>query len=91
MSRLAGHGVVDLNWTEDEDTVYADGLQSYEIDTDNELAIFHGPKCVRVVPCSDFSHAISVIHASEAVCRWYIRQGSDGKGHKVTERGWVIK
>lgn len=92
MTRLTEIGLVNLVWSEDPacDDVYAEGLQTYEIDDKNELAIFHGTKCVKIVECTDFEHAVSVVFASEAVCRWNIKQGGDGHGHKVNEKGWRV-
>lgn len=91
MSRLAEAGVVDIKWTEDEDgNVFAEGLQEYEIDTDNELAIFQGDKCKRVVKAVDLCHAVSMVYSGEAVCRWNIRNGKTGNGHKINDKGWDI-
>lgn len=91
MTRLSDAGVVGLQWSEDEDgSVQAEGLQSYDIDTDNELAVFQGDRCIKVHQCVDFNHAVSMVEASEAVCRWRIKEGGDGHGRKVNERGWAI-
>jgi hypothetical protein len=92
MTRLAEAGVVEIKWEEDEDDgmVYAEGLQFYEVDTKNELAIFHGEKCVKVHECVDLCHAVSMIYASEAVCRWNLKNGKTGNGHRINERGWDI-
>lgn len=91
MTRLAEAGVVSIQWEEDEDgNVFAEGLQSYEVDMDNELAVFHGSKCVKVHKCVDIFHAISMIEAGEAVCRWNIKNGRTGNGHRINEKGWDI-
>lgn len=92
MSKLAEAGIVVVEWTEDEDgNVFAEGLQDYEIDTNNELAIFQGDKCVKVQKCNDIWHAASMVYSAESVCRWNIRNGKDGNGWKVNEKGWRIK
>jgi hypothetical protein len=92
MTRLAEAGVVSIQWEEDEEEgmIFAEGLQSYEVDKDNELAVFNGKKCVKVHQCVDIFHAISMIEAGEAVCRWNIKNGRTGNGHKINERGWDI-
>lgn len=91
MSRLSDLGVVDIKWGEDDDgSVYANGLQDYEIDTDNELAVFQGEKCVKVMECVDLCHAVAIVYASEAVCRWNLRNGKTGNGHRINEKGWDI-
>jgi hypothetical protein len=90
MSKLGELGVVNLLWSEDEDGVYAEGLQHYEIDNDHELAIFQGAKCTEIRECVDLPHAISLVYSAEAVCRWYIKNGKDNKNRKVNERGWPI-
>lgn len=91
MSRLSELGVVDVKWTEDDDSnVFAEGLQEYEIDTDNELAVFQGDKCVKVIEATDFCHAVSMVYAGEAVCRWNLRNGKTGNGNAVNEKGWDL-
>jgi hypothetical protein len=91
MTRLASAGVVSIVWEEDEDGfITAEGLQTYEVDPNNELAVFHDQKCVKVHKCVDIFHAISMIEAGEAVCRWNIKNGKTGNGHKINERGWDI-
>jgi hypothetical protein len=91
MTRLAELGVVDVKWTEDEDgNVFAEGLQEYEIDTNNELAVFQGEKCTKVHECVDFCHAVAMVYAGEAVCRWNLRNGKDGHGRPINERGWRV-
>jgi hypothetical protein len=95
MSKLTDAGIVDLVWSEDENGVYADGNQSYEIEfKDNgicELAVFQGPKCVKIIECTSISHAYSVIISGEAVCVWNIAHGETGHGYKVTAQGWKTK
>lgn len=91
MGRMTEAGVTNIIWKEDDSGVItADGLQYYEIDNDNELAIFHDDKCVRIVECEDVCHAYSIAMASEAVCRWNIKNGKTGNGHKTNERGWDL-
>lgn len=91
MSRLSEAGVVNVKWAEDEDgNVQAEGLQEYDIDANNELAVFQGEKCVKVIQAVDFNHAVSMVYSSEAVCRWRIKEGGDGHGRKVNERGWAL-
>jgi hypothetical protein len=91
MTRLGDAGVTTITWEEDEEGyITADGLQHYELDTNNELATFHDDKCVRVFKCVDIFHAISMIEAGEAVCRWNLKNGKTGNGHKINERGWDI-
>lgn len=91
MTRLAELGVVDVHWTEDEaGNVFAEGLQDYEIDPANELAIFQGEKCIKVIEAVDFCHAVAMVYAGEAVCRWNLRNGKTGRGYKINERGWQI-
>jgi hypothetical protein len=91
MTRLSETGVVSIKWEEDEaGNVFATGLQEYEVDTNNELAVFHGAKCVKIHQCVDIFHAISMIEAGEAVCRWNIKNGRTGNGHKINEKGWDI-
>jgi hypothetical protein len=91
MSRLTDAGVVSIKWEEDEEgNISAEGLQYYDIDLNNELAVFHDDKCVKIHKCVDIFHAISMIEAGEAVCRWNIKNGKTGNGHKINERGWDI-
>jgi hypothetical protein len=91
VSRLADAGVVSIKWEEDDDGfITAEGLQVYEVDANNELATFHGDKCIRVFQCVDVFHAISMIEAGEAVCRWNLKNGKTGNGHRINERGWDI-
>lgn len=91
MSKIAEAGIVTIKWSEDEDgNVFAEGLQEYEIDSDNEMAIFQGEKCTRVVKVEDLCHAAALIYSMEAVCRWNIKQGKTGRGYKVNDRGWQI-
>ena len=91
MTRLSDAGVVSIQWEEDErGNISAEGLQYYDIDTKNELAVFHDDKCVKIHKCVDIFHAISMIEAGEAVCRWNIKNGKTGNGHKINERGWDI-
>jgi hypothetical protein len=91
MTRLAEAGVVTLEWTEDEDgNVFAAGLQDYEIDPANELAIFQGDKCVKVYECEDLCHAVAMVYSNEGVCRWNIKNGKDGHGYPINERGWRV-
>lgn len=92
MTRLSDAGVTNIQWIEDADGIItAEGLQSYEIDLNNELAIFHDEKCMRVVECEDVCHAYAIAMSSEAVLRWNIKQGHDGHGHPVNEKGWRVK
>lgn len=90
MTRLAEAGVVTLVWTEDADGIAAEGHQSYEIDADNEIAVFQGQKCVEIKQAVDLPHAISMVLASEAVCSRNIRDGADFRGRKVNEHGWRV-
>ena len=91
MTRLSDAGVVSIQWEEDErGNISAEGLQYYDIDLNNELAVFHDDKCVKIHKCVDIFHAISMIEAGEAVCRWNIKNGKTGNGHKINERGWDI-
>lgn len=90
-SRLDEAGIHSIVWQEDEDgLVYADGLQGYEIDTSNVLAIFQGPACVQIQECNTLETAVAIAEASERVCRWNIQQGAAGNGAKVNERGWKV-
>ena len=90
-SRLDEAGIISIVWEEDESgVVFADCLQSYEIDADNELAIFQGDKCVQIQKCNTLETAIAIAEASERVCRWNISQGAAGNGGKINERGWKI-
>lgn len=91
MGRLADAGLIGIVWKEESDgTIFADGLQYYEIDNNNELAIFQDDKCVAVHHCVSVEHAASIAEASEHVCRWNIHLGSDWHGHKINERGWRV-
>lgn len=91
MGRLSDAGVVSIKWAEDDEGfITAEGMQDYEVDPNNELAVFHGDKCVKTHQCVDVFHAISMIEAGEAVCRWNIKNGRTGNGHKVNEKGWDI-
>ena len=91
MGKLEQAGILTIVWDEDEDgNVFASGLQDYEIDTDLELAVYHGEKCVKLVKCEDLCHASALVYSMEAVCRWNIKNGKTGNGHKVNERGWDI-
>ena len=90
-SRLEEAGIHSIIWEEDENgTVFADGLQSYEIDENNELAIFQGDKCVQITACESLETAVAIAEASEHVCRWNIKQGAAGNGGKINERGWKV-
>lgn len=92
MTRLDEACVVTLEWDEDDDgNVFADGHQSYEIDENCEIAVFHGKKCVEVKQAKDFPHAVSMVLASEAVCSYNLRNGCDFNNRKVNEYGCVIK
>lgn len=91
MTRLADAGVVEIKWSEDEaGNVFAEGLQEYEIDTDNELAIFQGDKCTKVYECMDLCHAVAMVYSHESIMRWNLRNGKTGNGHKINEKGWDI-
>jgi len=91
MTRLSDAGVISIVWEEDEKgNISAEGLQYYDIDLNNELAVFHDDKCVKIHKCVDIFHAISMIEAGEAVCRWNIKNGKTGNGHRINERGWDI-
>jgi len=91
LTRLSELGVVEIKWEEDEEgNIAAEGLQSYDIDMNNELAIFHGEKCIKVIEAVDLCHAVAMVYAGEAVCRWNLRNGKTGNGHKINERGWDI-
>lgn len=91
MTRLDDAKVYDLTWSEDEDgTVYAEGAKSYEIDNDNEIAIFQGKKCVEIRKAVDLPHAISIIAAHEASASYNARRGHNHHGKKVNERGWLL-
>lgn len=90
-SRLATAGITTLVWAEDEDgDISAEGLADYEIDGDCELAVFHGPKCVKIMKAEDLCHAAALVYAHEAVLRWNIKNGKTGNGHKINENGWDI-
>lgn len=94
MSTLTDAGVVDITWDEDDDgTITAEGLQSYEIEnteTGWELAVFQDGKCKKVIDAVDLCHAVSMVYSSEAVCRWYIHEGKGYRGRKVNEKGWMV-
>ena len=91
MSRMAAAGIVDIKWSEDEDeNVFAEGLAEYEIDANNELAVFHGETCVKVHECVDITHAVSIVYAHEAVLRWNLKNGRTGNGHRINDKGWDI-
>lgn len=88
-SRLEAAGVVEIKWEEDEEgNVFAEGLQSYEVDVNNELAVFHDDKCVRTYQCADLCHAVAMIYAGEGVCRWNLKNGKTGNGNAINEKGW---
>lgn len=90
-SRLDEAGIISIVWEEDESgVVFADCLQSYEIDVDNELAIFQGDKCVQIQKCNTLETAIAIAEASERVCRWNISQGAAAGGYKINDRGWRL-
>lgn len=76
MSRLTEAHVVTLEWSEDSDdgTVYADGHQSYEIDEKNDVAVFVDDKCTKVQGAGDFSHAVAIVLAHEAVVAYNLRE-----------------
>lgn len=90
MTRLDEACIKTLEWSEDDDGVYADGHQSYEIDDDNSIAIFHGTKCVDVREAASFEHAVMMVLASEAVCSRNLREGSDN-GRPIDEWGCRIR
>lgn len=87
MSRLDDASVVTLQWGEDERAVFADGHQSYEIDENNEIAVFHGEKCTDIRKAVDFNHAVSMVMSSEAVCSYNKRNGTTRKGYVIDEWG----
>jgi hypothetical protein len=92
MTRMAEAGITTLVWSEDEKgNIFAEGLAEYEIDTNNELAVFHAEKCVKIHEAVDLCHAAALVYAHEAVLRWNIRNGKTGRGYPVNERGWQIK
>lgn len=89
--RLAGTGIVDMIWAEEDNgLITAEGLQSYEIDADNDIAVFQGDKCVEVKSAQDLQHAVSMVWSMEAVCRWNIHMGKTWRGNPVNERGWTM-
>lgn len=89
MGRLEDNHVKSLIWKEEADgTIYADAWQYYEIDKNNELAVFQGDKCVKVHELANVAMCIGVAEASEHVCRKNIERGVDGNGYVVNERGW---
>ena len=91
MSRLDEAGIHSIVWQEDESgVVFADCLQSYEIDVDNELAIFQGDKCVQIHRCDSVENAVAIAEASERVCRWNIKMGCAAGGYKINDRGWRL-
>lgn len=90
-SRLDAAGIISIVWEEDEDgLVYADGLQGYEIDNNNVLAIFQGDKCVQIQECNTLETAVAIAEASERVCRWNIKMGCAAGGYKINDRGWRL-
>jgi len=91
MTRLAEAGIQNITWQEEDGIVFASGLQDYEIDESNELAIFQGPNCVSVHPCVGLDHAVAIAEASERVCRWNIRMGATWGGARINERGWRVR
>jgi hypothetical protein len=74
VTRLGDAGIVNLEWAEGENIVWAEGHQSYEIDENNEIATFVGEKCVSIREAADFPHAVSMVLASEAVIAFEIRE-----------------
>ncbi|UOW92955.1 hypothetical protein SEA_LEOPARD_78 [Mycobacterium phage Leopard] len=82
MTRLASAHVKTLEWTEDEYGICAEGHQTYEIDENNEVAVFRGEKCVRIVKAADLPHAVSIVVASEQVCAYHLRNGRDLDGKR---------
>jgi hypothetical protein len=79
-----------LNWQEDDELVFADGLQSYEIDREDELAVFQAEKCVAVRNCKDLDHALAIAQAFDNVCERNLELGSTWHGKPINERGWRI-
>lgn len=92
MTRLAEARIINIVWQEDDDGIVTlDGLQYYEIDFNNELAVFQGDKCVAVHICNSLDHAVAIAEAGEHVCRRNIREGCSHGGYKVTEKGWLVR
>ena len=90
-ARMDAAGITELKWEEDEEgNIFANGLAEYEIDTNNELAVFHDDKCVKVHEAVDLCHAASLVYAHEAVLRWNIKNGKTGNGHRINDKGWDI-
>lgn len=91
MTRLAEAGVAPLEWVEDEDgTISVTGHQEYEIGNDDEIAVFHGDKCVKILEAVDLPHAVSMVLAAEAVCSYNKRNGCDFKNRAIDEWGCVV-
>ena len=91
VTQLAEAGIHSLVWGEEDGVVHAEGLQDYEIDDNNELAIFQGETCVVVHECASLHHAVAIAEASERVCRWNISMGATWGGAKINERGWKVR
>lgn len=94
MSRLEEVCVKTVTWDEDDDVVYAEGHQSYEIDGANDIAIFHGQQCVDVRPARDLAHAVSMVMAMESVCSYNLRNADmirKTQRRTVDQWGCVVK
>lgn len=90
MSRLEELGVVELLWQETDDgTVYAYGLQQYVIHPDNEVSTIRGDD-IETRQAVDFCHAVGMVGAGEAVCRWRIREGTKSPSDFLPDRGRII-
>jgi hypothetical protein len=78
MIPLSELNIANLKWRQDEDGLAADGLLSYEIDLDMELAVFQGEKCLAIREANGELHAIFLAEAFER----------EAKRNKLREENW---
>jgi hypothetical protein len=71
----------ELDWSLDDDgTQFANGEHlGFEIDLDNELAVFEDDKCVAIRKAVDIDHAEYLANAFERTAAFYKQLESEGK------------
>ena len=90
MGRLESLGIVDLRWDEQKNgNVLAYGMQDYIIDTNNVILVFLNGEHIKTRECIDFCHAVAIVEANEATCRWNIRNGKPKNSYQTQPGGFV--
>lgn len=90
VGRLESLGIVDLRWDEQKNgNVLAYGMQDYIIDTNNVILVFLNGEHIKTRECIDFCHAVAIVEANEATCRWNIRNGKPKNSYQAQPSGFV--